>query len=402
MTSDRLIQPAKNHLQRLCVEIPNRRLGSAGNRAATAYLAETLGSYGWDTTCPEFDCLDWEEQGASLSVGDSYFSVLVSPYSPGCQARAQLVIASSVEALEAAPAEAAILLLRGEIAKEQLMPKNFPFYQPEEHQRIIHLLEAKMPQAVIAATARNPELAGALYPFPLIEDGDFEIPSVYMTDEDGARLARYAGQEARLEIRSRRMPAKGCNVLAFKGHERARRIVLTAHVDAKPGTPGALDNAAGVTTLLLLAELLRDYRGRPGIEIFIVNGEDHYSAAGEIDYLKRNQGKLDELRLNINLDGVGYRQGSTAYSLYGVPDELAAQIRQCFATQPGLVEGEPWYQGDHMIFFQNQVAAMAITSGEMAPLWAEIAHTAQDRPELVDPRRLAALARALHELLLAL
>ncbi len=151
--------------------------------------------------------------------------------------------------------------------------------------------------------------------------------------------------------------------------------------------------------MLLLADLLRDYAGDPGVEIFIVNGEDHYSAAGEIDYLKRNAATLDEIRLNINLDGVGYRQGSTAYSLYGVPDEMAVQIRQSFATQPGLVEGELWYQGDHMMFFQNQVPAMAITSGEMAPLWAEIAHTAHDRPELVDPERLAALGRALQALL---
>jgi len=30
-----------------------------------------------------------------------------------------------------------VLLLRGEIAKEQLMPKNFTFYNPDEHKRII-------------------------------------------------------------------------------------------------------------------------------------------------------------------------------------------------------------------------------------------------------------------------
>ncbi len=44
------------------------------------------------------------------------------------------------------------MLVRGELAREQLMPKNFPFYQPEEHQRIIHLLEAQKPLAIIAAT----------------------------------------------------------------------------------------------------------------------------------------------------------------------------------------------------------------------------------------------------------
>jgi hypothetical protein len=47
---------------------------------------------------------------------------------------------------------------------------------------------------IIAATSRSPELAGALYPFAWIEDGDFDIPSVYMTDEQGARLAAYVGK----------------------------------------------------------------------------------------------------------------------------------------------------------------------------------------------------------------
>lgn len=36
-------------------------------------------------------------------------------------------------------------------------------------------------------------MMGALYPFPLFEDGDFDIPSVYMTDVEGERLAAYAG-----------------------------------------------------------------------------------------------------------------------------------------------------------------------------------------------------------------
>jgi aminopeptidase YwaD len=398
MTSDPLILQAEKHLQRLCVDIPNRSLGSAGNRAATTYAAEVLAAAGFEVDCPEFACLDWTHEGASLSAGSDRFNLQVGPYSPGLKLRAALAAASSVAELEALPDGEGVLLLHGEIAGEQLFPKNFPFYNPEEHQHIYRLLEEKRPQAVIAATQRNPELAGALYPFPLIEDGDFDIPSAYMTDQEGRRLARLIGQEVALEIRSRRSPATGCNVLASRG-DRGGRVVLSAHIDAKPTTPGALDNAAGVTSLLLLADLLQDYAEEPGVEIFIVNGEDHYSAAGEIDYLKRNAGKLDDIRLNINLDGVGYRQGSTAYSLYGVPDEMATQIQQCLATQPGLVEGELWYQGDHMMFFQNGIPAMAITSGEMAPLWAEVAHTADDRPELVDPIRLAALARALQVLL---
>ena len=102
------------------------------------------------------------------------------------------------------------------------------------------------------------------------------------------------------------------------------------------------------------------------------------------------------------MDGVGYREGETAYSLYGCPDELAAGLRGVLGAAPGLVEGEAWYQGDHMVFVQNGVPALAITTGSFTEAWTQIAHTPKDTLDLVDPARLASLAKALHGLLHAL
>src|SRR4030042_1464267 len=122
----------------------------------------------------------------------------VTPSSRGGRFQAPLTVVSTVPELEAADLTGRIVLLRGEIAREQLMPKNFPFYHPPAHQRIYALLEARAPTAIVASTTRNPELAGALYPFPLIEDGDFDIPSVFMTDVEGGRLAATDGRPASL------------------------------------------------------------------------------------------------------------------------------------------------------------------------------------------------------------
>ena len=278
-------------------------------------------SLGFAVDSPAFDCIYWMTEGARLTAGGESFQVFASPYSPGCQVTgASLVAAHNLDELESVAAQGKLLLLHGELAREQLMPKNFPFYNPEEHQRIYRLLEQKKPLAILAATERNPELAGAQYPFPLIEDGDFDIPSVYLTAEEGERLLQHAGSPVSLASASQRIPATGCNVIAVKNPSAARRVVLTAHIDAKQGTPGALDNAAGVVTLLLLAELLHDYSGTLGVEIVAVNGEDYYAAPGEIQYLQRNQGKMGDILLNINLDGVGYIRGTTAYSLYECPD----------------------------------------------------------------------------------
>jgi aminopeptidase YwaD len=248
--TQQIIAKAQDYLNRLCVEIPSRRVGSEGNRAATAFFAEVTHMHGFHTETPEFPCIDWADGGANLTADAETFDVHASPYSLGVRADAPLAVVSTVEELEAVEAARRVLLLRGEIAREQLMPVNFPFYNPEEHRRIISLLQVRNPLAIVAATSRNPELAGAVYPFPLIEDGDFDIPSVFTTEEEGIRLAAHAGRVVSLDSRAERIPSTGCNVVARKGMDAPHRTVLCAHIDAKRGTPGALDNAAGVVVLL--------------------------------------------------------------------------------------------------------------------------------------------------------
>ena len=402
MNFEHLLERAETYLQSLCLDIPHRRVGSEGNRAATAFFARTMASFGFEVELSEFDCLDWVHGEARLRAGDNAFEAFISPYSLGCSVRAPLAVASTVDELEMVEAEGKVLLLQGEIAKEQLMPKNFSFFNPEEHQKIVRLLETKSPAAIITATSRNPELAGGLYPFPLIEDGDFDIPSIYVTDKVGARLALRAGMEVSLEIEAERIPAKGCNVLARKGRGSGRRIVLCAHIDTKEGTPGALDNATGITVLLLLAELLGDYAGDIGIEIVALNGEDDYSAAGQLLYLRENADILGQVILGINIDVAGYHQGSTEYSLYGCPDDIAGLIRKALSDREGMVEGAPWYQSDHSLFVQNQVPAMAITSEHFMELSTHVTHTPKDSPEIVDSEKLVNVALVLRGLLLDL
>jgi aminopeptidase YwaD len=398
MTEDRLAETAGRYLRRLCVEISGRQVGSPGNRAATDFFSETIAAFGFAVEAPEFDCLGWRQAGADLRANGEPFEALVSPYSLGCQVSAPLLAVADVEALEATEAEGKILLVHGGLAREPLMPKNFPFYNPDEHRRIIRLLEEKKPLAIVAATSRSPEMAGAVYPFPLIEDGDFDIPSVYMTEDEGRRLAAHLGHVVSLDIGAWRSPATGCNVIARRGSGR-RRAVMMAHIDAKEGTPGALDNAAGAATLLLLAELLEEYAGELAVEIVAMNGEDYFSNPGEQQYLRLNTGKFDEIALGINLDGLGYHRGQTAYSLYDCPPELAGLIRQTFARREDMAEGEQWVQGDHSLFLLNGRPALALTSEYAMELLAEIVHTPKDNLAVVDAGRLAGAALALRDLL---
>ena len=401
MGSENLLSRSSEHLRALCVEIPNRRVGSDGNRAATHYAAGQLRAFGFDVDTPDFECIDWSEFGAEIAADGERFEAYPSPYSLGCEVEAPLATARSFAELEALRPTGQLLLLHGELAREPLMPKNFPFYNPDEHRRIIEALEARPPAAIVTATAYNPSMAGALYPLPMFEDGDFDLPSVFLTVEEGARLAARAGEMVRVESRARRIPSTGCNVVGRRGPG-GTRVVVFAHIDTRLGTPGANDNASGVCALLLLAEALRSDRLPLQVELVAMNGEDYYANPGERQYLAANEGRFDSIRLGINLDDVGYLHGQVAYSLYGVPEELAKLIRSRLGAHPGLVEGEAWYQGDHGLFLMNERPTLAMTTDRLAEVMASITHSPQDTIDKVDPAKPAQVARALRELILAL
>lgn len=388
----------RGYLEELCVKIPNRHPGSPGNRAAVNFFAEKIAPFDFITETPGFDCIDWECGDVLLQTGGMNFSARVAPYSLPCRTTAPLKAVSTMEQLEKGGLEGRILLIHGELAGEQLMPKHFPFYNPESHRKIISLLEQGRPAAIIAATSSNPELAGAVSPFPLIEDGDFDIPSVYMTDREGEQLSAFDRTPVTLEFDSRRIKARGSNVIARKGKEDAPKILFCAHIDTKKNTPGALDNGTGIAALLALAELLKDYTGPGCIEITAFNGEDYYAASGEKLYLEMEAGSLDRVTLAVNLDAAGYREGNTEFSFYQCPVSLENKIRASLDKWQGLNEGPTWPQSDHMVFVSRGRPALAFTSQEARYLFTHITHTPRDTIELVDCEKIAELASALADL----
>ncbi len=392
-------QKSELYLRQLCLNIPTRLVGTSGNRAATDFFNHTVSSLGWQTETQRFDCLDYHKGKVSLNAGNIDFAITISPYSVGCDVQAELSLAANLEELRAGDHRGKILLLTGDLTREQLAPRKYVFFNPDAHKEIYRLLESQQPAAILTATTRNPELAGAQYPFPLIEDGDFDIPTAFMTDEEGARLAALADQPVCLKMDAQRLPSWSENVCAFNGDPDGKRIVVCAHIDAKTGTPGAVDNASGVVVLLLLAEMLKARSSALPVELLAMNGEDHYSAGGELAYLNRHAGKLDEILLAINVDGAGFRGYPSEISFYDCPQTLKETALKALAHYPSIREGAIWYQSDHMVFAMNQVPAIALTTAAFMQMETEIAHTEKDVPELVDPDLLIEIAGYLNDFL---
>ncbi|MCC8147028.1 MAG: M28 family peptidase [Bacteroidales bacterium] len=401
MDKKALTEKVKEHLQVLCSEIGERRVGSFKNREATAYAKKVLEESGWQTKGTELSVIDWKTEGATLTCNGQSFEVFSSHYSPGCSVQAELIAVHSIDQLEQATITDKVLLLYGEIASQQIAPKNFPFWNPEEHQHLISVLEKGNPKAIICATERNSATAGGVYPFPLFEDGDFHIPSVYMKDTEGERLLPFAGQTVELISKAIRIPETAFNVIAVQNNERKDRIVITAHIDTKIGTPGAIDNGTGVAVVLLLAELLKNSTANYPVELVIFNGEDYYGAPGQLQYMEENIGKFNDILLNINIDGAGYLEGPSCFSAFELPESIQKALCDILRNNSNLVEGLPWYQGDHSLFIQKGRPAIAVSSQWFIENMEsqEITHTPKDNPDIVNYERVAECAIGIAELI---
>lgn len=395
----KLEEQLKNDLHQLTVVIGERPVGSPGNRRATEYVAKRLASMNISARESEFDCLDWEAGTAACSVDGQVLEAFIAPYTLSCDIEGDFAFAASVQELKAQDFAGKIAVLHGELCKEQLSPKNFTFYNPEHHQLIISLLEEKNPRAIVAITGKNPELTGALYPFPLIEDGDFDIPVAYMTLEEGEKLlARPAGRMTLL-MQSKRIPTRACNVIGYKTGSQVQRLIFCAHIDTKNGTPGAIDNGGGVAILLALSQLLADYQGKYSIELLFMNGEDYWAYSGGMQYLAENREHMEDIVVAVNSDGVGSKGSRTTFCCFDAAGPLEKSVKRAFREENQFMETAPWYQSDHMLFVMNGRPAVALTTGDFAPVWANIAHTERDTIELLDSRILLDTALGLRRLI---
>ncbi len=391
-------------LDELCLTHPDRHVGGPGDAAACELFAREVEAAGFSVERIGFDCVDWEYAGASIDVAGERVHLHVGPYSPPFAGEAPLTPVSSVEELEALEQPGAIVLLHGDIAAEQLTPRNYPFYAMEAHARVLAALDAARPAAVIAATDRTP-MAAALRPFPLFEDADLGHPSAYLLDTQGAGLLAHAGEVVRVRIDSRQVAASGEQLVArWGGGDGAApgRVLVSAHIDSRHGTPGALDNAAGVAVLLALADLLASDGGDPrlpAVELVPFNGEDNFAAYGEMAYLGRHGEELGDVTLAINIDAVGSRGSQTAISFYSCPEALRDSVIGVAERFESVDQGPEWPMSDHMVFAMRGVPAMAITSSDLFSIAAEVAHTPKDVPELVDPALVVEAARFIRAVL---
>ena len=205
----------------------------------------------------------------------------------------------------------------------------------------------------------------------------------------------------------------------IRGRDRPDEIVVIgAHYDSAPGTPGADDNASGTAALLELAERMAQRQPSRTLRfVAFVNEEPPYfqtSDMGSWRYAKRCRERSEKVVGMFSLESIGYfsdQAGSQKYppplgmfypsqgnfiGFVGNPSSRGlvresmrvfrehAQLPSEGAAVPGILPGVGW--SDHWAFWQEGYPALMVT--DTAPFRNPHYHAPTDTPDRMDFERL--------------
>lgn len=152
-------------------------------------------------------------------------------------------------------------------------------------------------------------------------------------------------------------PVTSYNVIATKTGSRFpnRQIVIGAHYDAVPGSPGADDNGSGTTGVLEIARVLADIETDMTI-IFVTFDSEESGLHGSWDYASRAAAFNDSIICMLNMDMIGNIGNDYYADLHYGPERAYAKIWDYLADSlvniDGLMAGASG-NSDHAPFVQN-------------------------------------------------
>ncbi|OGG46576.1 MAG: hypothetical protein A3F84_21130 [Candidatus Handelsmanbacteria bacterium RIFCSPLOWO2_12_FULL_64_10] len=291
----------QEHLVALCEEIGPRWSGSEGERRAVAYLLAEWTKAGLSDPHDEAFEFDTWEPGRAIArvVGEEDWAIDALPtlWCPPADLAAPLVDVGYGMPHELGPLRdrlpGCIALIQGGFEPFS-PPRPFPM-------RLRDLAEAGV-RAAVTPSGKGGRLLNFI---PTTDWRDLEgcreapMPVVQTSSEDGARLARRAGQGRRLflEVESAFRRGASANTVADLAGDvwPGEHLIIGAHHDTVPGCPGGLDNGSGVVVLLEVARLLsllkRERGVGPGRTVrFVTFGAEEQFLQGAFAYVSRHFG----------------------------------------------------------------------------------------------------------------
>lgn len=203
-------------------------------------------------------------------------------------------------------------------------------------------------------------------------------------------------------------------------------IIIGAHYDTVPHSPGANDNASGIAVLLALAGELANFKPVRTIRFVAFANEEppffQTSDMGSYAYARRSRDQNENIIAMIALDGLGYFDNTPGSQTYPLPGlgfayptraefialvtrlsdlNLLKRVSAGFkesnlipsesAALPGFLPGVNW--SDHWSFWKHGYSAILITDTLLFrdPYY----HSANDTPDRLDYEYMARITFSL-------
>ncbi len=382
---------AYRHTHHLSSAIGPRPSATPANQAAGMYIHKAFTDLGYQVETQPFAAKSWAEITVRLKAGDREFPASANTFSPSCQVSAPFIPICSIAELQTAELKGKIAVLYGDLTKAPISPKAW-FLISDWEKELINRLETGQPAALITIQSRPGEIER------IFEDWEFKIPSIVVTAQVGREILRLP-PAARLDLTVETQLESGetANFVARRSGLRQERLVVMAHYDTKPDTPGALDNAAGVGVLLALAELLATRELTYELELVAFANEE-LLPIGDDEYLRRGEGYFPEIVAAINFDGIGQLTATNSYTAVACSPDFEACLATIAEPYSGIVRVEPWPQSNHSTFSWRGVPSLAFSSSGRVPN----DHLRSDTIDWISPAKLAEVTDLAAEIIIAL
>ena len=310
-------EAALAHVRHLAGAIGPRAAGSSGAAAAAAYIAEALAAYGYEVERQPFTFPRFEQRAASLTVAGAGADAAAGPARP-VEARAML---NSASGRVAGP------LVAGGFGR----PEDFPAGGVPGAIALIERGAAVTFRSKAEAAARAGAAGAVIFNNAPIEfNGSLQvaspIPVVAISGAAGQELRTLLQHEsvtAQLEVDAaaeeratenvvatrRAVPPAGLPGPAGPGANTRppRTIVVGAHYDSVPVSPGGNDNASGTAVVLELARTLAGAAPDATLRFIAFGGEELglLGSAYYVQALPPDERARVAAMLNFDMVGVG-------------------------------------------------------------------------------------------------
>lgn len=362
-----------------------RPVGTENNAKILNYLEQEFINAGYKVTSLPFDCIVWKQEKSKMKIENMEFDINPSPFSKPFNSCGEIVIVENFKELKNSDLNGKIIILSGELTERPLQPKDFPFYYPDEDKAIISLLESQKPKAIICITGQS-QLSG-MNPFPVFEDGNFSIPSAYISIDILPQLKKQMNKSrfVTLSINSKNKIVQSRQLVANKKNINSKgKIVVCAHMDTKYGTLGALDNATGICVLMEVMKYFKQVSYPIDIDFVPFNSEEYFGVNGEVNYFNYINSNQNKILLVINIDSPCHINSQSAISYYNINENKQFIINNVMGRHKKIVRGDQWYAGDHCVFALKGIPSLAITSSDLFEGALEYTHTYKDTLNTID------------------